>query len=390
MALLDIPLDSISEDDLSRLIATGARETIHLDFKQSTYGAKENDHVEFLADVSSFANTAGGDIVIGMAEANGVPARVVPFMGDVDQEVTRLEEMARLGLEPRIQNLRARPISLAGGGHVIVIRAPKSLILPHRVLYKNRNRFWARSSSQRYEPSVAELRRMFIEANQYTDRVRSFVRDRIKTLFTSETPIGIISGPKVAVHVIPIPSFVDGRFLDLIQTLDRGTFLPMPLAEVGLRATSFPNLDGFCSASQTSSGYVQFFRSGAIEALRRLGTRDDGCPYFVGHQFANMLLQGVRQYRETLMSYDAGFPISIFVSLLDVQNCYHKRVGPFGEWVHDGPLGRQFVILPDVQVTDAQTDVLSAMRPLFNVLWNAFGSMNCDLYDQHGKWIGAA
>jgi len=51
MALLDIPLDSITEADVRRLIAAGAAESLYIDYKQATYGGKEADHAELLADV---------------------------------------------------------------------------------------------------------------------------------------------------------------------------------------------------------------------------------------------------------------------------------------------------------------------------------------------------
>jgi hypothetical protein len=106
MALLDIPLDRISEADLRRLIAAGAAESLYVDYKQATYGGKEADHAELLADVSSFANTAGGDLVIGVAEAGGVPNAIVQLTGNADDERRRLEDIARTGLEPRIRNLQ--------------------------------------------------------------------------------------------------------------------------------------------------------------------------------------------------------------------------------------------------------------------------------------------
>jgi hypothetical protein len=107
MALLDIPLDTIAERDLQRLIAAGAAESLYIDYKQQTYGNSDSDHVEFLADLASFANTMGGDVVIGMAEAKGVPQSFTPFTGDADKECRRLEDIARTGLEPRIRK-RAR------------------------------------------------------------------------------------------------------------------------------------------------------------------------------------------------------------------------------------------------------------------------------------------
>jgi hypothetical protein len=80
MALRDLPLDAITEQHLRDLIQTGARESLHIDYKRQTYGKKEADRKEFLADICSFANAAGGDIVIGMAEKDGVPSEITPFV----------------------------------------------------------------------------------------------------------------------------------------------------------------------------------------------------------------------------------------------------------------------------------------------------------------------
>lgn len=58
MALLHIPLDKITEADLQALIETGARESLHIDYKRQTYGGSDADKKEFLADICSFANAA--------------------------------------------------------------------------------------------------------------------------------------------------------------------------------------------------------------------------------------------------------------------------------------------------------------------------------------------
>jgi hypothetical protein len=60
MSLVGIPLDRISEGDLQRLIATQAPESVYIDYKEATYGPTGYQHREFLADISSFANTVGG------------------------------------------------------------------------------------------------------------------------------------------------------------------------------------------------------------------------------------------------------------------------------------------------------------------------------------------
>ena len=167
MALLDIPLDRITEADVRRLMAAGAAESLYIDYKQATYGGKEaDDHAELLADVSSFANTAGGDLVIGVAETGGVPNAILPFTGNADDERRRIEDIARTGVEPRVRNLQTRAVPLAEGGAVIIVRVPRSYAPPHRVIYKNRrSRFWARASLANTNPTsrscaTSSLRRL--------------------------------------------------------------------------------------------------------------------------------------------------------------------------------------------------------------------------------------
>jgi hypothetical protein len=29
------------------------------------------------------------------------------------------------------------------------------------------------------------------------------------------------------------------------------------------------------------------------------------------------------------------------------------------------------------------------MRPAFNMLWNAFGLLQCDMYNEQGQWMGS-
>jgi predicted HTH transcriptional regulator len=161
MSLLAIPLDNISETDIQRLIAAGIGESPYIDYKQESYGDGGDDRSEFLADVSSFANTLGGDLIIGVAEAKGLPTALRPLMGDCDAEMRRLEQIALTGLEPRIRNLRIRAVPIAAGGHVIIVRVPRSFIPPHRVIARNSNRFWARAGTTKYQPNVEQLRHLF-------------------------------------------------------------------------------------------------------------------------------------------------------------------------------------------------------------------------------------
>ena len=189
MSLQGLPLDKIDEASIQRLRSMAVAESPYLDYKQETYGDSGNDRSEFLADISSFANTLGGDIVIGVAETNGLPTALTPFRGDSDAEKRRLEQMALSGLEPRIPNLQIKSIPIAAGGHIIVIRVPRSFVPPHRVIARDSNRFWARAGTTKYQPNVEQLRRLFNDAPQLVDRIRSFQTDRVVKIAAGETPI---------------------------------------------------------------------------------------------------------------------------------------------------------------------------------------------------------
>jgi len=393
MALLDIPLDSITEADVRRLIAAGAAESLYIDYKQATYGGKEADHAELLADVSSFANTAGGDLVIGVAEAGGIPNAIVPFTGNADDERRRLEDIARTGLEPRIRNLQTRAVALAEGGAVIIVRVPRSYAPPHRVIYKNRSRFWARASSGKYEPNVEELRHIFTEAPRIAERIAAFRTDRIVRITAGETPVPLGTGGRVVLHLVPVPAFADGRLLDVVSAVAAGTHVPLPLDGMGAGNRPGINIDGFLNYADRPAGgrqsYAQFFRSGAIEGVGNLSKRDaDGNPYFVAAEFTNKVVLAFRQYLSVLQAFDAGLPVYAFLSLCDVAQCFYRYSPDGAGWSDAGPLNREILALPELYINSFRTDVPALMRPVFNMLWNAFGFQQCEMYDGQGVWKG--
>jgi hypothetical protein len=98
---MHVPIEQIEQSHLEGLINSKTAEARDIDYKRETYTGGDAAHAEFLADVSSFANALGGDLVIGMAATKGIPTKFAPFMRDADAELLRLEQMA---LRVRAQN----------------------------------------------------------------------------------------------------------------------------------------------------------------------------------------------------------------------------------------------------------------------------------------------
>lgn len=106
MTLSNINFDSITEADLVEQVSSGVPEGVLVDYKKEMYGRSDADAKEFLKDVSSFANTSGGHLIVGVDETAGIPTGITALSGDPDHDLQRLENLARDGIEPRISGLR--------------------------------------------------------------------------------------------------------------------------------------------------------------------------------------------------------------------------------------------------------------------------------------------
>ena len=85
-------IDQITEKDLQDLIDNSVVERKTLEYKQSLPGNSDSEKKEFLNDISSFANTSGGDLIYGIIEDRdtGIPKTLEGLeIQNVDQEINR-------------------------------------------------------------------------------------------------------------------------------------------------------------------------------------------------------------------------------------------------------------------------------------------------------------
>lgn len=114
MALNDKPLASISEADLQYLLVNKIHESKDIEYKRSLPGNADSDKKEFLADVTSFANTKGGHLIYGIEETGGVPTAIPGLtVPDLDAAIQRLESLIRDGFQPRLTGVQIKAIPLS-------------------------------------------------------------------------------------------------------------------------------------------------------------------------------------------------------------------------------------------------------------------------------------
>jgi Putative DNA-binding domain len=270
------PISDIQRSDIDGLVTNQVHEMKTLDFKRNLPGTADSDKVRFLANVASFANTSGGDLVFGVEESGGIAVNALGVTcSDTDKEVLRLEQLIRTGLEPRLPRIDIRSVSVGPGREVIVVRIPHSLAGPHRVSFNSK--FYGRNSAGRYELDVSELRAAFTGFDTLGEKIHRFRVDRVIKIADGETPVSLQAGPTMALHLIPLSAFTTRRFID-ISANERVwiTFAPLFSSSTGfnyrINFEGWVNFDGHMdfgagTNAKPSHSYVQLYRSGIVESV---------------------------------------------------------------------------------------------------------------------------
>jgi hypothetical protein len=226
MSLTRIDFENLSEGDLQTLQESEVGEGILLDYKRELYGSSDFEKKEFLKDVSSFANTAGGHIIIGIVEDGGLPTEIIGLDANLDAEKLRLENLLRDRMEPRIVGIRMLPVPLANGRRALVIRIPKSWNPPHAVLQNRSRLVYARNSAGVHEASVDEMRTMFTAGAALLERAHEFQRSRMAEIQNKNGPFSNLvgEGGRMVLHIIPFSAFGSESALDPRRL--NGQYLP--------------------------------------------------------------------------------------------------------------------------------------------------------------------
>lgn len=379
-------LDQITKDTLELLVTESAAESRRLDFKTELPGSRDSEKKEFAADVASFANSGGGDVVFGVTEAGGRAAEVRGVAcTNADKEILRLQEMALRGVDPRVDGLEFRAVAGFRLGPVIVMRVPRSWNAPHMVTACGaESRFHARFGAQKTALDVHQIRAAFLGSHEVSDRVRRFRDERLGRILGDETPFRLRSPRRLVVHLVPFSSMDPTVQVDLTRAAGD---TPVRLRPIGAGGWDHRyNLDGFATYAgghDGASGYVQVFRRGMIEAVdvletewgRCLGHDEEPVPVIPGASFARETTQSVWEYLEAVKHLGQSLPVAVFLSLTGVRSM-ELYVGPRYTIGAISPLDRETILLPEVLFEEHPRElasVLDKLRPAFDALWQASG-----------------
>lgn len=397
-------LDQITKDDIDALITNEVREGRTLDYKATIWGGTNDERKECYADVSSFANAAGGDLVIGIEERSGsdgkptgIPEKATGVaVRNLDAELLRLENGIRDSIEPRINGIRFRSIEGFPEGQVIIIRIPQSYNAPHMVTFNNYSRFYTRGSNGKHQLDVTEIRAAFAVSEALPQRIRNFRAERLARIVADETPVLMSEGPRLILHLVPVSAMSSASAnLPDLGTLNLVDF--MPLYDQGVFHRW--NLDGRVTYSRDprderlASSYCQLFRDGIIEAVNTSlldGGERNGARLIPSLLLEEQLIIGIRHYLDFLnnKAYIAP-PIYLMLSLHGVKD-HWMAVPPGTQSFSIEPRGfdRAVLLFPELLVEDLAADVKTVLHPVLDALWQSAGFQADIYYDEAGRWIG--
>jgi hypothetical protein len=393
--IFDLPLAQVDAARLEALRADGVREGRQLDYKETLPGNSDEDKKEFLADVTSFANAAGGDLIFGVSErrdangkATGEIDAVVGLGGlNVDPERLRLESIIRDGVAPRLPPVTVHEIRRDGAPPCLLLRIPRSWAGLHMVTFRNLSRFYARTSGGKYQLDVQEIRAGFLAGETAYENLRRFRAERVARILALETPAAMADGPKLIFHALPVS--VDGEVWQRLLNLEDQAIV-QALALIGGSTRDFRfNLDGYVVHTlrddPSRQCYTQLFRSGGVEAVSGgVVAKDEGRGGFYPQYMEEKVIGALNAYKKFWGTLAVTPPVSVSLTLSGVKG-WRALIGPaYGE--SEAVFDRDMVSPPEVVLSDFATPSDVLLRPVFDFVWNGAGYGRAPGY-REGRWV---
>jgi len=355
-----------------------------LDYKITLNLEDREDKKEFCADLSSFANTIGGKLIVGIKEEDSLPTEIIGIaIENIDKYIQKLESIIRDSIEPRL-SVQITYSEIEERKFVIIFDVKRSWAKPHRV--KLDRHFYARHAKGKYPLEVQELRTSFLLSETISQQARLFRQDRLTSLMAGEGPVQFNGNPKTILHVIPFSAFESGFRIDFSQ-FDINSEKMSPIHSRGHSGKY--NFDGYLRYTRGDDSvntYVQLFHQGIVEAVNT-SLADDwyGTPTIASLLFEQEIIEALPQYVK-LLNEDCNLspPYFIMLTLMGIKGFI--MAPPSNRFSSSYPIDREHLIIPEVILETTKFDSTSVLKPLFDNIWQASGWPGSPNYDQDGKW----
>jgi hypothetical protein len=381
--------DSISKTEIDALVASKEPERRSIEYKLELPAGNDEGSREFLADASSLANAAGGDLIFGIRAKDGVPESAEGLVGaNPDKDILRLEQMLRDGLDPRIPGVRTKHIEGFPSGPVIIMRIPKSWVGLHMVKFKGSQRFFTRASNGKHPMDVREIKAAFLASETVANKIAAFRADRLGKILIGETPVSLEPGPKIVLHFLPIRAFSEAESLNLKQVEAEWDIHPMAVDQWATRPRfNFKGLlaDGSQQNMPGKRAYIQIFRNGAFESVF---VGETAGQILFGLALEEALMQDGPSYIEFLDQYDLG-PMFVALSVISAKGfAIMPDDRTQGRILSISKIDEDVLEAPESLIEEKGGNIRKLLHCALDSIWQASGWRGSLNYDKEGNWNG--
>lgn len=386
-------LEQTTIGDLQKLVTGCVPESIKLDYKRENYRInntnsddKKKQCKELLKDTSAFANSEGGDLIIGIDEDRGAAGTVTGFeTTDADGLKRQMINIIRNGTDPKVA-FSIHWVQLSADRYVFIIRVRKSSHGPHMASYQgDPGTYWCRNSGGAHEMTPNEIAELSRQSKSLKDQIEDFRKCRVEAIASNETPVDLATPQRMVFHFIP-EATITGFEIKQQDFVNFAQLMPM-LHDVGGWSHEH-NSEGMVTFDRntkpTPSAYVQLYRNGIIEAVA------DNITWFhpsdtqkqtrwFSHDYIRTVPARIKNYLELSERLEVPPPVWFFMSFIGLDGSW--------VWCNDflrsagKPIREKILLTPGQKIEDIGVEIKSLIKPGFDKLWNAAGYPICTAFD---------
>ncbi|MEQ6352811.1 helix-turn-helix domain-containing protein [Ralstonia pseudosolanacearum] len=359
----------ITREDLVTLRENQIPESHTLDYKRD-FPVDREARLSLAADVVAFANTRGGDLLLGVEESGGLIREFAPItLEDRDSALLGLQSALTDLIEPKIPGIHLAAVPM-DSGFIIIIRTPASFQAPHRV--RKSGVFYSRTSTGIDPMDITTLRSAFLRSATASEKASAFREQRIAELRKRPLPAPLPGRTLGVLHVLPVASILGSVSFD-IATLDEVARRTRPPLADGWGSRI--NLDGAMSASggrDELMSYTQIFRDGSLESV--MPVQFDGSQIaWLGH-FEQSLEEGHHtSLTSALASLGLDGPAFVMLSFVGIGGMPLEQPNGYTTTPATVPQYYRNLLLPELFLESFTSSEPSLYGSLFDLVWNAAG-----------------
>ncbi|MBR2141592.1 MAG: ATP-binding protein [Rickettsiales bacterium] len=383
--VIDKEFDDININDIEFLVDNKVAEGLLLDYKVQNYSRTNNGKKELLKDITAFANSSGGDLIIGVGDDKYNQASFISGIetNNIAEEVNRIEQIVYSGTEPKLNSFKVKYLKLDDGKYIIIVRVEASPLFPHMISFQKNNRFYIRKSDKNILLDAYELKNIFLKSENIFENIKNENKKRISRIYSGDSIIPIDGDrPKILINFIPYHSVINDKIFNF-----KNITLGFPIQRI-----NFDGILGYKTNQNGISSYCQLYRNGILEFASTTSKVFSNIenPFNTienvdvinanKNGFEDYLIRKCSYFYDVLKNLNVELPIYMFISLIDV-NGYRIYYKNQDNVKLTNAVDRDLLILPEIEIKSSNFDMKSILTDIINMIWNACGeekSVNFD------------